>query len=237
MSDHIEIKIEGPRLTPEKFIEAAKSFFALVQGVSKNVVNKPINWIAEADKGSAVLRGRAENPGPESSQAIDAICRGIRSLRSGAKAIPNGFTREEVRACQILAGLVDGRAIQSIFIQNGGAPEVISSTIVTTAEAILSGENYTAFGSIEGKIDSLSDRQGFSCSVYEPYLRREIVCYFQKSEVQEEAIKGFRKRVLAGGLIRYAKEGHPTSIVVDTIRIFPDESELPTIEEVQAIFK
>jgi hypothetical protein len=42
---------------------------------------------------------------------------------------------------------------------------------------------------------------------------------------------------MASGLIRYAREGHPTSISVNSIRIFPEESELPTIEEVQALFK
>ncbi len=237
MSDHIEIKIEGSGLTPDKFIAAAKSFFDLIQGVSKNVTGKQINWLVEVDKGSAVLRGRAERPSADADMAVDSINRGIRSLRSGIKSIPNGFTRDEVRACHTLAGLVDGTKIRSIFIQNGAAPEDLSSAVVSSADAILTGETYTAFGSLEGKIDSMSDRQHLCCSIYDSYLRREVTCYFQEEAVFEEAVKGFRKRVLAGGMIRYAKEGHPTSIVVDTIRIFPEESELPTIEEVQAIFK
>lgn len=239
MSNQIEIKIEGRKLTPEKFLKAAQAFFDLIQGVAKNVVSIPVSWIAEVDKGSNVIRGRIENPTAESQKAIDLICRGVHALRTGVKAIPPGFTRQEVGACKILAELTDESDIRSISIsiRNGGASEELSKSAVSAADAILSGENYTAFGSIEGRIDSLSDRRGFSCSVYEPHLQREITCYFQKNEVQEEAIKGFRKRVLAGGLIRYAKEGHPTSIVVDTIRIFPEESELPTVEEVQAIFK
>lgn len=237
MSDQIEIRIEGPGLTPEKFLLAAQSFFDLIQGVSENVGAKQVRWIAEVDKGSAVIRGRVANPSPESHMAIELVSRGIRSLRSGTKAVPNGFTREEVRACQVLADLADGEKITSILLQNGGAPEEVSKKIAPIAEAILKGENYTAFGSIEGKIDSLSDKQAFTCSIFDSLLRREVICYFQSEAVVQQAISGFRKRVLAGGLIRYGKEGHPTSIVVDTIRVFPDESELPTIEEVQAIFK
>jgi hypothetical protein len=237
MNDKIEIKIEAKKLTPEKFIEAVKAFFALIEGVANNVAQKPVNWAVEVDKGSAIVRGRVVNPSVESGQSIDAVCRGVRSLRSGIKTIPHGFTKKEVMASKNLAVLIDGNNVQSISIKNGNAPEDLPQTIIATAEAILSGENHTAFGSVEGKIDSLSDRHGFSCSVYEPFLRREITCYFPKPEIEQEAIKGFRKRVLAGGLIRYAKEGYPTSIVVDTIRIFPDESELPTIEEVQALFK
>jgi len=235
MNNQIEIKVEG-KLTPEKFIEAVRLFFSMVEGVTKNVATKPVHWVVEVEKNSTLVRGRVENPSIESRQAIDAICRGVRSLRSGNRTLPYGFTKREVLACKSLAAL-NGDGVQSISIKNGSAPEDVPQTIVETAEAILSGEAYTAFGSIEGKIDSLSDKRGFICSITDPIYHREITCYFTKSEVSEEAYRGFRKRVMAGGLIRYAKEGHPTSIVVDTIRIFPEESELPTIEEVQALFK
>jgi hypothetical protein len=235
MNDQVEITIEG-KLTPEKFIEAIRAFFDMVEGVAKNVTAKPIRWVVEVEKGSARVRGRVENPSVESGHAVDTICRGVRSLRSGARTIPYGFTKREVLACKSLAAL-NGDGIRSISIKNGSEPEDVPQTIVETAESILSGEAFTAFGSIEGKIDSISDKQNFICSITDPVFHHDITCYFQKSEVAEEAYRGFRKRVMAGGLIRYAKEGHPTSIVVDTIRIFPAESELPTIEEVQALFK
>lgn len=236
MGDQIEIKIDGEKLRPEKFLEAAKSFFDLIQGVAKNVSEKAIDWTIAVDKGSAILRATVENPTPKSKEAIQVICRGIRSLRSGIRAIPNGFTRDEIRAAKNLAALVDSRDIRSIFLKDGDLPEEISPNVLEVADSILSGETHQAFGSLEGKIDSLSDKHGFSCSIYVPQLGREVVCYFSKDDIQEEAIKGFRKRVLVGGLIRYAKEGHPTSVVVDTVRIFPEESELPTIEEVQSLF-
>ncbi|MGH7976828.1 MAG: hypothetical protein ACREC8_09205 [Limisphaerales bacterium] len=178
-----------------------------------------------------------QNPSVESNESIIAVCRGVRSLRSGIKTIPHGFTRNEVRVSRNLAALIDGGHVQTISIKNGSDAEDLPQTIIPIADSILSGETHIAFGSVEGKIDSLSDKHGFSCSVFEPLMRREITCYFEKQEVIEDAIKGFGKRVLAGGLIRYAKEGHPTSIVVDTIRIFPEESELPTVEEVQAVYK
>ncbi len=218
-------------------MEAVQSFFALVQGVARNVTNTPVHWKVEVDHGSAVVRAMVVNRTLDSERCIDTIHLGVRSLRSGVKTIPRGFTKKELLAAKILAGLSDGSKIQSVAIKNGSTPEDFSKEIIPTTEAILSGEKDNAFGSIEGKIDSLSDRHTFSCSIFEPLLQREITCYFQKEEVREEAIKGFRKRVLAGGLIRYAKEGYPTSIVVDTIRIFPDESELPSIEDIQALFR
>jgi hypothetical protein len=239
MSDQIEIKIEAKKLTPERFLEAVESFFALIQGVAKNVSTKSVNWIVEVDKGSAVVRARVENPSVESGESIDAVCSGVRSLRSGVKLIPRWFTPDEVRASKKLASLIDGTDVQSVTIKNGSIPEDVPQTIVLTADAILFGESHIAFGSIEGKIVSLSVRHAFCCTIYEPIHRREITCYLPTPELQEEAMNSIknRARVLAGGLIHYAKEGYPVNISADTIQAFPDESKLPSVREVQEIYK
>jgi len=237
VSNQIEIKIQATNLTPDSFLKAAESFLDIVQGVGKNTSETPIDWRVEVAEGSAILRACVANPSLESNKSIDAICKGMRSLRSGAKVVPYGFTQKEIRSAKSLAAVIDGNKVQSISFQNGTEPEDFPQTVVGVADAILSGESYSAFGSIEGKIDSLSDKHVFTCSVTDPIFDREITCYFQKQEVEEEAVKGFRKRVMASGLIRYGKEGYPTSIVVDAVRIFPDESELPSIEEIRALFK
>src|SRR2546422_891774 len=126
MSNQIEIKLEGKRLTPEKFIQAVEAFFELVQGVAKNIAKNPVTWAVEVDKGSTIVRARVENPTPESGHSIDAIVRGVNALRSGIKTIPYGFTKEEVRAAKRLAELKDGKEIEFAFIQNGGVPEDLS---------------------------------------------------------------------------------------------------------------
>lgn len=237
MSDQIEIKIDGRKLTPEKFLSGASEFVALVQGVSKKIATSTVEWVVEVEHGSAILRMRAINPSKESAQSIDAVCRGVRALRNGARTIPYGFTRETISSAKIIASLVDGQEVQSVSIQNGGEPEPLPYTIVRVAEAILEGQPQIAFGSIEGKIVSLSAKHGYVCVIDDPIGMREITCYLQTNEAQTKAVEGYTKRVLASGLIHYAKEGHAVNITVDTIRIFPPDSELPSLAEVQEIYK
>lgn len=237
MSNQIEIKIDGKKLTPDKFLDGAKDFFALVEGVAKNIGGAAIVWMVEVDKGSAIVRMRSETPSIESEKSIDVVCQGIRSLRNGTRIIPNGFTRSEVSAARRLAKLADGKEVQFVSIRNGGQPEDLPKLVVDTADAILSGQSQIAFGGIEGEIVSLSARQGLMCTIYDSVQRREITCYLQSEEAQKNAVKGYTKRVLASGLIHYAKEGHAVSVTVDKMRIFPSDSELPTVEDVQAIYK
>jgi hypothetical protein len=239
MSNQIEIAIDATKLTPEKFVKAAEAFFSLIQGVAYNVGGEkdPVHWVVEVDKGSAIVRACVTNPTPKSEQSIDAVCRGLRSLQSGTRSIPPGFKHEELKASKKLTELIDGESVQTISIKNGAMPEILSHKIADAADAILNGETYQAFGSLEGKVDSLSDKKSLICSITDPIYHCEITCYFTNNEAAEEAVKGFRKRVIASGLIRYGKEGRPTSISVDKIRIFPEESELPTVEQVQEIYK
>jgi hypothetical protein len=237
MSKAIEIKLDGPKLTPEKFIKAIQSFFALVEGVSRNVAGgkSETEWKVEVASGSAIVRATSDTPNAD--KTITAVTRGVHSLKSGVQSTPPWFTKDEVRAARALAEIADGTAVKSVQIKNGEAPEELSETVVKTADAILLSERSIAYGSIEGKLDTVSTRDGFKCSVLEPNYHRPVTCSFSKRELEKEAYNAFDKRVLISGMIRYGKEGYPTSIDADVLRVFPDESELPTLEEIQAIYK
>lgn len=237
MSNQIEIKIEAKRLTPAKFLAGAKDFFALVEGVAKNVTLNQINWYVEVDKGSAIVRMRAENPNTESERVLSVVSHGIKALRNRTNVIPSGFSPNELLAASRLTKLADGEGIQFISIRNGGEREDLNAAVVETADAILSRQSQTAFGGIEGKIIALSAKHGLVCTLYDPIQKREVTCYLQTEKSQQDALRGYTKRVLASGLIHYAKEGQAVSVTVDTIRIFPSDSELPTVEDVQAVYE
>ena len=243
MSDTIEIKIDAPKLTPDKFQKAVNEFFALLKGVTKNVTgeSKPEDWIIAVRASSQVVSARTESQ----SKALvpDAMERGILSLMAGVQTIPPHFTKDDVISARNLAALVDddGKIVRSITIQNGGAPIILSSEIVKTADAILAGEKQIAFGSVEGLIESLHRKEGqpITSTIKDPIHGRSINCTFTAPECEDSAFEAFKKasRVLFSGLIHYNKEGEPVRIDVNFVRIFPPENELPTLEEIHAFWK
>lgn len=239
MNDKIGIKIDAKKLTPAKFIEAVEAFVSVVQGVARNVARSPINWTVEVAKGSTVFRMVPENPNQESDEAIHAVKGGFRSLSAGIRTVPNGFTQPEMRGLRILAGLLKDDAVKSIALKNGGRWEELPQSVIPIVDSILTKESHDAFGSIEGEIVAFSRRQAFECTIKDPIYRREIPCYLQNEESEKNAIKGFQEkaRVLADGLVHYSKEGELVNITASSIRVFLPESELPTLEDVQAIYK
>jgi hypothetical protein len=238
MSDHIEIKFTAQEITPEKFLAAVQNFVEIVQGVGRNIAGTtdPIRWAIEADRGSAIIRVRAKNRIKEAREAIEAVRCGFHSLRTGSRVTPRGFTVTELNKTQELADLVSDEF--PITVKNGDSPEEMSRDIGRTIQSMLRREKYEDFGTIEGYFRSMTKGNRFECEIHDDQSGLTVHCYFKSDEVAEQAWSAFMKeRVAAHGLVRYDKEGCPTSIVADAVRFFPAESELPSIEDIQAIYR
>ena len=67
-------------------------------------------------------------------------------------------------------------------------------------------------------------------------LRQRVRCYFPE-ELLPSVFERFRKRVEVSGLIHYRKNGAPISIEAEHIVGLPDDSELPTAEDVRGILR
>lgn len=67
-------------------------------------------------------------------------------------------------------------------------------------------------------------------------LRQRVRCYFPE-ELLPEVFDKFRKRVEVSGIIHYRRNGTPISIEAEHILALPDDSELPTAEDVKGILR
>jgi hypothetical protein len=234
MSNQIEIKIEGRKLTAEKFRSAVGAFFDLIENVSAELGKPKMEWLVEVDHGSAIIRAHAEF----GDEITAAIGKGIESLQSGSREYPQFFNHEAISAARDLGRLIDveGEYVSSVYLRNGSAPVEITSQISATADDLL-GSKHEEMGSVEGKIEIISDRKGFKCSIFDPLYDRSIVCHFDNTEVEDKAYRAFKKRALARGIVRYDRKGIPVNIAVDDIRVFAEESQLPSVEQAQAAYQ
>ncbi|HEX4122244.1 MAG TPA: hypothetical protein VH619_16625 [Verrucomicrobiae bacterium] len=239
MSNQIELKIDSAKLRPQQFIEAAQSFVTIVQGVAKNISGHLVVWVIEVDKGSDRVRMVADRPGVEYEKSIDAVTHGLKALRGEIREIPYGFSPIEMAALRSLAALRTSEGMRDISITSGSVPESVPENIIPLIDFLTTRQKHEEFGSIEGTIANVSFRQGFICTIQDPIEQRDILCYLQNQECQEQVMRaGLRRaRVLADGLVHYSEQGFPVSITADYIRVFPDETELPGLEDIQAIYK
>jgi hypothetical protein len=237
----VTLDIDGPVLTPEAFKKAVDAFVDLIREVSGEVAggNQKIQWDVTVASGSRLVTASAIADTATMSYAratVAAINNGIRRLERGFKKPPAFFTERALRATRDLANVrqMPSASISYVRLRVNGKKTELNVKVGRTA-SILIGEQSESYGCVEGKLQTVSERGSFQFVVYDDLFDRGVNCFISENLIRD-ALAAFGKRVAVFGLLQYDSTGKPISIQVERIEVFPDESELPTIESLRGIF-
>lgn len=240
--EEITLRIDGKLITPEDFKKAVHAFVELLVTVTDEISKggkKPL-WNMSVREGSTVFVARAVSDVETRKTAREAI----RRVKSGVSKMERGrfdsseFSQRALYAVKELASLrakVNQDGITTVEIGGEGKQLAVTSKTADLLKKNL-GAQKSAFGSIEGKLSTISLRNTFQFVVYDVLADRPVNC-FMPEEKFRDAHSAFGKRVSVFGMVQYDRDGKPLSIKVDTIRVFRDLSELPPISSFLGILK
>jgi hypothetical protein len=239
--DCLTLDLEG-NLPLEKFERAVVAFFDLIKEVTKEALreNQQIRWTVTVRAGSAILNAiphYAEDVAPQAREILYAVPSGIKAIEKGAKEAPKYFNREAIRAVKKLGSLqgLKPTDITAVKIRSVSEKAVVTPKSVVVADSLIGGQRQS-YGAIEGKMQTITDRDGFRFVVYDSLYDHRVDCFFDE-ELMDKALANFRKRVRVSGLVQYDRAGEPVSIKVDDIYVFRPNSELPSVREMRGILK
>ncbi|HEX5317238.1 MAG TPA: hypothetical protein VFX22_11360, partial [Candidatus Kapabacteria bacterium] len=188
--------------------------------------------------GSIHLSASPEATKPEIAVRVPQIARAVKSgisLISRRPERPRYFTDEALRNVRDLASVPGARFVDTAQVTLANSSAKLTSKTIANIDTLL-GSTIKDYGTLEGYLRVLSIQGGTSIAVVDPLNERAVRCWVN-DELFDEAYRAFRppKRVSVTGLIHYRKDGMPNSIEVDELFVFPDQSELPTADEVHGI--
>lgn len=221
-------------LDPERFIGVAREFFALIGEIERATGEEPPSWRVKVREGSNIL---ALAPNPDMS--VEAASLSIAATKQAVQALvyhdPKllDFPDTVLDRAMKLSDMSKGSVSLRIWIQHeplSFGPD-IGGYIREESRA-----TYSDYGSVEGTLSAIQDgRGGLEIRVKDPLWRRPIKCFLPE-RMLDDAIGHFRRRVELFGTIRYRKDDTPDSIRVDRLEPMPDDSDLPSINEMQGLF-
>jgi hypothetical protein len=230
----------GGNLSPDRFMAAARAFFGCVEEISKSIATQgeDLGWIVRTREGSHLL-GLDPAPGVNPS-LLKAVYRrikhGVDHLSAGeidTVRLPDAAIRH-LKTLSELSDRPRRNPIQvRLWIEK--RPNTIGHDI---AKTILEswGDDYRDFGTIEGKLEAIQDRNALQIRVFDALLRQTVICHVTEDKLAE-AFANFRKRVEVSGIIHYRRNGTPVSIDVESIEALPDDALLPSLDEVRGILR
>jgi hypothetical protein len=233
----------GDNLSPERFMAAARAFFGYVQELSQAIApdSQPLHWIVRVREGSALLAVDA-NPSvpPEIARLVYVRAeRGIRHLIN-RDIEDSGVPEPALKYLRTLSEMTEAGANKAppvpvrLWIEKKpiSLEPMIASVIREEGRA-----DYNDYGTIEGRLETIQESYGsLQFYIRDAMLRQRVRCYFPE-ELLPEVFDKFRKRVEVSGVIHYRKNGTPLSIEAEHIIGLPDDSELPTAEDVRGILR
>ena len=235
------LRLDGVLVTPDSFKKAVMAFIDLLQAVTEEIARgseKPL-WRMSVREGSAVL---AASPVADvatrktATQIIGTLNTGVRRLNRGEAEAP-GFNARALAAMRDLSVLRDKEAGKIAHIQiqasAGKAVEIIPRSAASFDKAVGIQE---AWGSIEGRLQTISARGSFQFVVYDSVSDRGVNCFIDQ-DLMKTAVDAFDKRVCVKGPIRSDRQGRPFSIRVKKIRRLRTLEELPPVEAFRGILK
>jgi len=233
----------GENLSPERFMAAARAFFGYVQEITHALSPgiEPVRWIVRVREGSALL---AVDPSSDISQEVvqriyTRTERGIHHLIDQdieESALPETALRHLRTLSEMTEPGPKNAAPVPLRLWVQKRPITLEPKIASVIREDWRAD-YNDFGTIEGRLETIQESYGsLQFYIRDALLRLRVRCYFPE-KLLPSVFETFRKRVEVSGVIHYRKNGAPVSIEVEHIMGLPDDSELPTAENVLGILR
>ncbi len=197
----LTLEIGSGRVPYRDFQKIVGAFTGLLNAISEEACGDPqaVHWEISVSEGSVLIVARL--PAATDAQVVSRIQETVRKSPIRIHRSLHQFPRA-VPATRLLIG-TDRQDILAEDRQDM-APHPSQ-----TAE----------YGTVEGTLDTLSARGGFHFTISEPIWNMAVQCFVPDDLI--ESMHGmWRKRVAAHGLVSYDREGLPTSIRAEEVKLF-----------------
>ena len=203
----------------DSFAKAMSSFNLLVNALgTEHDAGAGIQWFVDAlEKSSALATIRGESNKPEKVEAVVNGYTRIASALEAKRPMPT-YRAGTLRHAQNIVALLNEH-ITSVRFETAIEEHIVTSPPVVGAVPLR-----PAYGAVEGRVQTLTNRTSLRFSLFDSFHDRAVSCYME--EGYEETMRGsWGKRAVVEGLVtRDPSTGRPLAVrQVTCVRTLPDE--------------
>lgn len=240
MQRKITLEFSGNKIPADKFKAGVDAFFSFLSEVAKDYTGKrkPFNFQVHVRPGSAILENEVDEDEKGFVQGFFNIIEdGVKTLEAKSER-PKHFTNPALEFCYDLAKLepLNKNGFNGINIWIDNRKYKFTHFTAANINALL-GISTTAFGSIDGKLTTLSIRGEDHFYISERLDGESIRCLIQDDTLMKSALENFGNMVRVFGLIKYGKNKEPYSINVEEINPVFQKKERTTLWEIRGLIR
>lgn len=229
----LHLKPDGPYVDLESFVIVMDKFRLFLAGLKNIAPGEKLDWlVTDLGIGSAKATLKPIGGARAVSIAPQIAVEGLKALEEG-KVPTDSFPEDSIKGARILVELMAKKRLRMTVSNEHHHLELTNRTAMTARE-ILDIVVWEDLGSVEGSLDAVNLHDNFRCNIYDLFSGNRIECHF-RAELIEKIRVGLKRRVQAFGLVRYNRHGRVLSILAEDIKVFPEENQLPSIDEIAGL--
>lgn len=237
----LTLKLDGNEVTAEKFVKSVSAFVSIIKDVTESLSGEKnsIKWIVTVETGSTLVHftPKAVKVNPTVVQStIRAVTNGFREIEETAGR-PSYWPDSALKSAKEIASVYtpEENALGTIrIIADDNTYSTITKSTSTNVDTLV-GTEKRAFGTVEGRLRTVTESGGIHVVVQDALTHANVRCFLEEQDT-EHFLAAFRKRVSVFGEIRYGRDGVPISIKASDLRVMREADKLPTIQEMIGIY-
>lgn len=239
--DTLRLAIEGEpgQIDAREFSRALEEFVQVLERVGGCLTPRehPVHWrlerVAMGSIGVDVVPVLSDG-GVDAPAALESVLAtvfaGFEELRREPR-IPQGFDVRAVEVTKKLAARAGRGGLRSVTVVR---PRTRQSTpldpLVRDNAAAAVTATRESIGSVVGRLTMINVKGKPHFTVQDERAARPVRCNFEYKDI-EQVKAGLGRRVVAFGLLRRNKAGQVVRVDMRRLRVFPDDSALPTPDD------
>ncbi len=244
--DLLSFELEPVEITLGQLIKLSETFLGLIREVASEVTQAPrdaVRWVVvDVQRASPItykLRPEPvsrEVPRSQMPTLVTAVASGIKKLQERPERPPY-FTDRALERASELSHFVDER-LPILRLRNGRTvtPDLSRQLATNAAQVLGEAEELKSYGTVEGRLETLSVHGKRYFNVYDDLTGEKIECLFAGSDIETEEIgRAVDRRVSVQGEIAYRETGEIIRVRAEELEVFPREDELPAADDVFGI--
>ena len=205
--DSVTFRLEG-EVTIDKLADAFVRFRAVLEALVEDQVAR-VRWVlAGLDYGSAAATARAEPLDEESAAKIPAITE--RYVAAG-RQVSRGEVDPRRRLLRVVRELTDLADEKNRIILETADDDVIFTAPVNHVP-VIAPQTTKSFGTVRGRVETLSHRKGLRFTLYELTSDRPVSCYLQADDEDQMRDAWGHVADVTGVVTRDADTGRPLAV-------------------------
>jgi len=249
--DWLKLQVGRPQkaVDADAFVDIFRNTIAALKAIDRGFSShgsETIQWeLFGAGSNSpiyAMIRGqdRLSHDRRSGQKIADVFVAGIEQLGRDS-ACPAGFGKDSLLYVQRIVSAAKVHGVRPVYFTVAREVRITRMVAVNANRARRAIEmcksRVVERGTIEGRLRDLSESHSRDKIGILDRLTGEVTrCYLRDESLESKALQGWKHRVAVTGQITVDRQsGRPVQVEVDEIRILPDRSDLPQIEDLHGI--